>query len=265
MKQFDELISITKTLRNPIGGCPWDIKQTSLSLLTNFTEEFYEVLEAFEKGDSKDICEELGDLLLHIVFQAQIGSENGTFSIKEILERINKKLISRHPHVFGKTKAKDANSAKNSWEKSKQKEKKKERNSVLDGVPKRMPATLVAKRIQEKAASVGFDWEKSTDIFLKIQEELDELITEHKKGNTKNQEKELGDLLFSVINFARKLDIDPESTLKKTIKKFENRFHYIEKYHKKNKLDIYKTSLEEKDKLWQEAKKNESFNSTSNV
>ena len=255
MQEFKKLVDIVSKLRDKKDGCPWDKAQTSKTLIKSFIEEFYETLEAVENDDPKELCEELGDLLLHIVMQAQIADEEGKFSIDDVLASINKKLISRHPHVFENAKANTPQDAKFSWEKMKRHEKKDVRTSVLDGIPRSMPQLLVARRIAEKAASVGFDWEKPEDVLPKIAEEFDEVRNAFEEGKKEQIETELGDLIFAVVNFARKVDVDPELSLKSAIKKFERRFFFIEGEHKRQNLDISTSTLEFKENLWKLAKK----------
>ncbi|MEA1972166.1 MAG: nucleoside triphosphate pyrophosphohydrolase [Candidatus Cloacimonadota bacterium] len=257
MKNFDELIEIVKKLRNPKDGCPWDIKQTSKSLIPNFIEELYETVEAIENEDYSEIKEELGDLLLHIVFQALIGEEKNELNFNEILQNINNKLIRRHPHVFDNLNVANVQEVQKNWELIKQNEKKATRHSVIDGIPKSMPALIIAYRMQEKAASVGFDWPSSEPVLDKIREEIDELEVEIINKNKELMEEEMGDLLFSIVNLCRKHEIDSESALRIANKKFEQRFKQIEKYYKENNLDIKNSTLEQLDEIWENVKKTE--------
>ena len=222
---FLKLIKILKKLRSP-DGCDWDKKQTHSSLIPYLTEETYEVIEAIEDNDSSALKEELGDLLLHVLFQAELSSEKGEFDIFDSIDSINNKLVRRHPHVFNED-INDENSEKGSWEKSKKKEKK--RDSILDGVPKSLPGLLRSRRIQEKAASVGFDWTEVSPIISKVEEELIEVKDAINKDNKKEITMELGDLMFAVVNLARYYDIDPENALKKSTNKFISRFEKVEK------------------------------------
>lgn len=253
MNEYTRLLDIVKKLRNPIGGCPWDIKQTPKSLVPNFIEEVYEAIEAIENEDSEHLKEELGDVMLHIVMQAQIQSEKNNFTLEQSLKHINDKLVSRHPHVFGSEEKLSSEKVKLNWERIKQKQKA-HRKSVLDGIPKKMPALIVAWRIQEKAASVGFDWKEVKPIYDKIIEETAEFKQAVEQKDIPEMENELGDLLFSVVNLARHYKIDAEAALRKTIDKFENRFHKIEEHHKQNDLDIYESTLDELDELWNKVK-----------
>ena len=246
-KKFIELISIIEKLRSD-SGCDWDKKQTAESLIPYLLEETYELIEAIGNNDIDTIKEELGDLVLHILFQAQIANEKKQFNIEDSLQNICDKLIKRHPHVFNGQKKKSSN-----WEFEKQKEKK--RNSLLDGVPKTLPALIRANRIQEKASSVGFDWKKINQAWKKFYEELDELKVACNTNNINYIEQELGDLLFSIVNLSRFLNINSELALKKTIEKFENRFTYIEKGLFKKGTNVNDASLDEMDLLWEESKK----------
>ena len=248
MSDLSKLISIVKELRAP-NGCEWDKKQTKESLIPYFLEETYEVIEAIEKNDFPALKEELGDLLLHIVFQTEILSENETYTITDSIKNICDKLIARHPQVFSKKN--DEILEPDSWEETKKKEKN--RDSVLDGVPKAMPALLRARRIQEKASSVGFDWKEKKQVLSKIDEEITELkeaIIENKGIN-----EELGDVLFTVVNLSRHLDLDPESSLKSSIDKFSKRFKRIEKKIEEKNIDMKKLSLDELDMIWEQNKK----------
>ena len=257
MKEFDELINIVRKLRNPVDGCPWDLKQTHRSLIPNFVEELYEVIEAIEKDDSAHLSEELGDLMLHIVMQAQIADEDNNFKMQNVLNKINNKLIRRHPHIFGKVKMTDPEIVKLNWERIKQEEKKHSRTSVLDGIPSALPALIFAQRIQEKAASVNFDWHTLAPAIDKIDEELTEFKDAMNKNDLDEIKDEMGDLLFAIVNVARKLNIDAESCLRRTINKFDKRFKIIEKHLRDNNENIYETDLERLDEIWNLAKKGE--------
>ena len=257
MSKFVELFEIVKKLRNPKDGCPWDIKQTSESLIPNFIEELFETVEAIEKNDPTELKEELGDLLLHIVFQAMIAEEKKDFNIDDVIENVNNKLINRHPHVFGDLKVKDSAEVQKNWELIKKEEKKHKRNSILDGIPKTMPSLIVAYRMQEKAASLGFDWKETKPVLDKIREEIDEFEVEMDNRNQELMELEMGDILFSIVNLGRKFRIDSDSALRKANNKFENRFKQVEKFHKDNNLNIHESSLEKLDEIWENVKKTE--------
>ena len=258
MKELDRLVNIIKELRNPKTGCPWDIKQTSKSLIPNFIEELYETVEAIESGNNTDLKEELGDLLMHIIMQIEIANEKSEMTLEEILDGISDKLVLRHPHIFGDKQNLSVEEIKANWEKIKNLKEKKSRDSVLEGIPMKMPAIIVAQRIQEKAASVGFDWKTLEPVFDKIEEEIQECKKAIKNKDHDNIEEEIGDILFSVINLSRNLDIDAETALRRTINKFNSRFQFVEKNLKNEGKNIYETSLEEMDKLWEMAKKEKS-------
>ncbi|HNT52393.1 MAG TPA: nucleoside triphosphate pyrophosphohydrolase [Candidatus Syntrophosphaera sp.] len=255
MKEFQRLVDIIAQLRDPVAGCPWDIKQTPESLIPNFIEELYEAVEAIEERDSPALLEELGDLLLHIVFQARIAEEGGCFGITEVLNHITEKLIRRHPHVFADANLTDADAVKLNWERLKKKEKA-ERVSVLEGIPRALPALIYAQRTQEKAASVGFDWPDLEPILDKLDEEEAELHAALATGDNTLIADELGDMLFTLVNLSRKLHIDAESALKATARKFHHRFHFIEEHYRQNGADIHEASLAELDAVWDLAKKN---------
>lgn len=254
MNNFDKLTSVVAALRNKENGCPWDIKQTRESLVPNFIEELYEAVEAIEDKDIESLKEELGDLLLHIVFQAQISAEEGIWNIDEVLESINSKLVRRHPHVFGELQLDGADAVKMNWERIKKKEKT-ERLSVLDGIPRALPALIQAQRTQEKAASVGFDWPDLKPILDKLEEEQEELYEALALNDIEMIQEELGDMIFTLVNLARKLSLDAEAALKDCTRKFTRRFHSIEEHYRQSGADIHEASLEELDSHWEEAKK----------
>ena len=252
---LEKLIEILKQLRAP-DGCEWDQKQNHESLIPYLLEEVYEVIEAIETKDDELLKEELGDLLLHVIFQAELASERNKFNIYDSITNIHNKLIKRHPHIF--LDKNDTKWGAGNWELQKQKEKK--RNSILDGVPKSLPALTKAKRIQEKASGVGFDWDKIDGAYNKVYEEIDELNQAILEKNKDNIEEELGDLLFSIVNLSRHIDTNPEVALDKSILKFIKRFQILEDSIKKEKLDFKKQSLSQLDKLWNKAKKIEKSN-----
>ncbi|MBT7705471.1 MAG: nucleoside triphosphate pyrophosphohydrolase [Polaribacter sp.] len=245
---FNRLLDIMDELREK---CPWDKKQTLESLRHLTIEETYELADAILDNDLQEIKKELGDVLLHIVFYAKIGSEKKAFDIGDVANSISDKLISRHPHIYGNVKVDNEEDVKRNWEQLKLKEGKK---SVLEGVPKSLPAVVKASRIQEKVAGVGFDWEKPEQVWEKVQEELEELNEEIKKGNKENTEKEFGDVLFSMINYARFIDVNPENALEKTNKKFINRFQFLEKIAKKEGKNISEMTFAEMDVYWEKSK-----------
>lgn len=252
MNRFKELVDVVASLRDKEKGCPWDIKQTPESLVPNFIEELYEAVEAIEDKDDDSLREELGDLMLHIVFQAQIAAEKGAFQISDVLEAIVDKLVRRHPHVFGDLDIQSAEGVKMNWERIKKAEKQS-RESVLDGIPRALPALIKAQRTQEKAASVGFDWPDLKPILAKLDEEREELYEALAAEDQEAIMDELGDLLFTVVNLSRKLGIDAEAALNSTTAKFYRRFRYVEEQYRKG--DIHAASLEELDTHWETAKK----------
>lgn len=251
-EEFNRLLAIIDELREK---CPWDMKQTNESLRKLTIEETYELAEAISSGSDEGIKNELGDLMLHIVFYAKIGSEKGKFDIKDVLEGINKKLIYRHPHVFSDVKVtRGASEVEENWEQLKIKENKGYK-PVLSGVPASLPAIIKANRIQEKVRGVGFDWEKREQIWDKVLEEISELKEEVAKRDTERIESELGDVLFSIINASRLYGIDPEAALEKTNRKFIKRFNYLENETLKKGISLHDMSLDEMNIIWEEAKK----------
>lgn len=248
LEAFNRLLDIMDDLREK---CPWDKKQTLQSLRHLTIEETYELADAILDNDLPEIKKELGDVLLHIVFYAKIGSEKKAFDIADVANSISDKLIDRHPHIYGDVQVENEADVKRNWENLKLKEGK---TSVLEGVPKSLPAVVKASRIQEKVAGVGFDWEKPAQVWEKVQEELAELNEEIKAGHSENTEKEFGDVLFSMINYARFIDVNPENALEKTNKKFIKRFQYLEKAAKKQNKQLSDMSLTEMDVFWEESK-----------
>lgn len=252
LKSFKKLLEIMDELREK---CPWDKEQTFDSLRYLTIEETYELSEAILEKDLSEIKKELGDLMLHLVFYAKIGSETKSFNMTDVLDSICEKLIFRHPHIFGDEEANDARTVLDNWEKLKLKEGKK---SVLEGVPKSLPPLVKAYRIQEKVRGVGFDWEETHQVWDKVMEELDEFKTEVENKSSKKQiESEFGDLLFSLVNYARFIDINPEDALERTNKKFIKRFQFLEEKSKEIGKTLQDMSLKEMDKIWEEAKKGE--------
>lgn len=251
LQAFDRLLTIMDELR---AQCPWDKKQTMQSLRHLTIEETYELGDAILDNDLEEVSKELGDVLLHIVFYAKIGSETGDFDIADVCNGICEKLINRHPHIYGDVEVNDEEDVKRNWENIKLKEGKK---SVLEGVPKGLPALVKANRVQDKVAGVGFDWEKPEQVFEKLQEELQEFTHEVKVGDTDKMESEFGDVLFSMVNYARFLDINPENALERTNKKFIKRFQYLEKRAKESGKALKDMTLVEMDVFWEEAKVDE--------
>jgi XTP/dITP diphosphohydrolase len=249
---FERLLKIMDDLR---AQCPWDKKQTLESLRYLTIEETYELSDAIIEQDMDGIRKELGDLMLHLVFYSKIGSESGSFDIKDVLDGISEKLIERHPHIYGDVAVASAEDVKNNWEKIKLREKG--RKSVLEGVPNSLPSMVKAYRMQEKARGVGFDWKNEDEVWDKVLEEIEELKVEVKSGDAVKKEKEFGDLLFSLINYARFIDVNPEDALERTNKRFAKRFQYIEEQARKNGRPLKDMSLEEMDTFWNEAKMHE--------
>ncbi len=248
LKAFDRLLTIMDELREQ---CPWDKKQTMQTLRHLTIEETYELGDAILNDNLVEVKNELGDLLLHIVFYAKIGSETNDFDLADVCNSICEKLINRHPHIYGDIKVKDEEEVKQNWENIKLKEGKK---SVLEGVPNGLPALVKANRIQDKVAGVGFDWEKPEQVFEKVQEELAELQKEVITGNAEKVESEFGDVLFSMINYARFLHINPENALERTNRKFIHRFQYLESKAKDAGKSLKEMTLGEMNVYWEEAK-----------
>ena len=248
LESIDRLLTIMDELREK---CPWDKKQTMESLRHLTIEEVYELGDAILDKDSEEIKKELGDILLHIVFYAKIGSETNDFDIADVTNSICDKLIERHPHIYGDVKVANEEEVKQNWEKLKLKEGKK---SVLEGVPVSLPSLVKASRIQEKVAGVGFDWEEPQQVFEKLKEELEELQHEVDVADKDKMEAEFGDVLFSMINYARFLNINPETALERTNKKFIKRFQYLESKADERKTPLRDMSLKEMDVFWEEAK-----------
>ncbi len=249
LQAFGRLLDIMDDLR---AKCPWDMKQTLETLRPLTIEETYELGDAILDNDLEEVRKELGDIMLHMVFYAKIGSEKNAFDIADVLNGICEKLISRHPHIYGNVNVADEEEVKTNWEKLKLKEGKK---SVLEGVPRSLPAMIKATRIQEKARGIGFDWEETNQVWEKVDEELNELKAEIAVGNQEKTEEEFGDFLFSIINLSRFLKVDPESALERTNKKFIKRFQYLEAQALKSGKSLGDMTLAEMDVFWNEAKK----------
>ena len=247
---FGRLLDVLDELREK---CPWDRKQTNESLRPNTIEETYELCEAIINSDNEAIKKELGDVLLHVAFYAKIAQEREQFDMKDVCDRLCEKLIYRHPHVFGTAKAETAGEVCKNWEQLKRTEKDGNK-SLLSGVPTSMPSLIKAFRMQEKAANIGFDWDKKEDVWAKVQEELAELQAEMDKGDKENMQKEFGDFLFSLVNAARLYDINPDTALELTNRKFRNRFGYVEECSKQQGRNLQDMTLAEMDALWNTAK-----------
>ena len=252
-EQLEALGRILDTLDILRVHCPWDAIQTNERLRPNTIEETYELAQALLDGKNDEIRKELGDVLLHVLFYSRIGDEKGEFDIADVADALNRKLIFRHPHVFGETHVDDAHQVEQNWEQIKLKEKDGNR-SILAGVPGALPALVKAFRIQEKAANAGFDWEDAADVWGKVQEEISEVSEAVASGRSEDIEAEFGDLLFSVINAARLYKVNPENALERTNRKFISRFNYIEESAKAAGRRLNELSLEEMEALWQEAK-----------
>ena len=264
LEAFGKLLDVLDRLREE---CPWDRKQTNESLRPNTIEETFELCDALMKDDSKNICKELGDVIMHVMFYAKIGEEQGKFDIADVCDKESDKLIFRHPHVYGEAeslkhsplihaeKGKELNTEQvlENWEQIKLREKEGN-ESVLSGVPDALPSLIKAYRIQDKARNVGFDWDDKQDVWAKVREELDELEEELKREDKEKSTQELGDFLFSVINAARLYHLNPDNALEHTNKKFIRRFNYVEEHSIKIGKPLNDMSLEEMDKLWNEAK-----------
>lgn len=249
LKAIDRLLTIMDELREQ---CPWDKKQTMQTLRHLTIEETYELGDAILENDLEEVKKELGDVLLHIIFYAKIGSETNGFDIADVANSICDKLIHRHPHIYGDVKVENEEDVKRNWEALKLKEGKK---SVLEGVPKGLPALVKASRIQDKVAGIGFDWEEPHQVWEKVQEEMQEFQEEVKQENKDSMEAEFGDVLFSMINYARFLKINPENALERTNKKFISRFQYLENKAKEQGKTLRDMTLQEMDVFWEEAKK----------
>ena len=247
-KAFTRLLTIMDELREQ---CPWDKKQTLESLRYLTIEEMYELSDAILDNDLEEIKRELGDLMLHIVFYARIASETNDFDIADVINSVCDKLVHRHPHIYGDVKVKDEVEVKKNWEKLKMKEGKK---SVLEGVPKSLPAIVKSFRIQEKVRGIGFDWDNKTQVWDKVLEELEELKVEVEKGDKNRIESEFGDLLFSLTNYSRFIDVNPEDALERTNKRFIKRFQIMEKLIKKENISLDQMNLEQMDVYWNQAK-----------
>lgn len=248
---LQELVGLMRRLRGA-GGCPWDKKQTPETLKTYIIEEAYELVDAIESGLPERICDELGDLLFQIVFQAQIFAERGLFDLAEVIERVHQKMTIRHPHVFGDKRVSTAEQVKRQWVSIKK--QTKPASSVLGEAPKSLPSLLRARRITDNAAQVGFDWEKTEQVMDKVKEELRELEKAVKSRRRKAREHELGDLLFALVNLSRFLRLNPEDSLQKATARFEGRFHFLEAEAQKQGSDLRKMTLAEMDLLWEKAK-----------
>jgi len=257
-KDFAELVEVMARLRAE-DGCPWDREQTHQSLKPYLLEEAYEALEAIDAGDFPELCKELGDVLLQIVFHAQIASEAGHFTSGDVCRAIVDKLVYRHPHVFADTQVDSSDQVVTNWEQLKRQEKgeSEKPHSALDGVPKQLPALLRAQRVQSRASRVGFDWDKIDGPLDKVEEEFAELRREVEAGNSDKAEEEFGDLLFALVNTARFLKVDPEDSLRRAVSKFERRFRAVETTFRGRGEELSDATLEEMDRVWDQVKEGE--------
>ena len=255
-ERFDKLVAIIKRLRNPDDGCPWDREQSHRSIRQYILEETYELIEAIDADDADSMCEELGDVLLHILFHADIESDRGNFSIDDVIDGISEKLIRRHPHIFGDVEVADSDEVLKNWEHLKLKERSEKNNnpSLLDGVPHSMPALALAQRMQERAARLGFDWKDEQDVLAKVDEEMAEM-REAREGGIDELEDEIGDLIFAVVNYARFVGLNAEMALRRTTEKFEKRFRFVESGVRESGNNS--PTLAEMDILWEKAKEKE--------
>lgn len=247
--QFARFIGIVRRLRKE---CPWDRAQTHKSIRHSLLEEAYEVLDAIDKGDMEELRDELGDLLLHVALHAVMAEERKAFTIHDVFRSLSEKLIRRHPHVFGTTRVRSANEVKANWERLKMNEG---RISVLEGVPRKLPALLRARRTQEKASKVGFDWKKKRDVWNKVEEELAEFKAAERKKSRRSMEEEFGDLLFSLVNYSRFINIHPELALALTTQKFTRRFQFVEREVRKRGINLSDAGLPLMDNLWTRGKR----------
>lgn len=254
-KEFQKVWELVKKLRGP-KGCPWDKEQNHHTLLPYLIEEVYEVANAIEKGDVEDLKEELGDLLFMVFSYISIAEEKGLFQPEEVIDVINRKMVKRHPHVFGDKDLKTSQDVLNHWHKIKDEERKKKKKSIMDNIPRNISALIRAKLVQERASRVGFDWKKAEEAFLKVKEEIEEIEQLlHSLQNRRKLQEEIGDLLFAVANVARLLNINPEIALRETIEKFIQRFKYIEDKIAGQNKSLHEVTLEEMESLWEESKK----------
>ncbi len=258
IRPIDRLLEVMRRLRDPEGGCPWDLEQTFETIAPYTLEEAYEVADAIARGDREALREELGDLLLQVVYHARMAAERGWFDFDDVARTVADKMIRRHPHVFGDARVDSAEAQVRAWEEHKARERAATgRESVLDGLPLALPALVRALKLQQRAARVGFDWPDAREVLDKIEEEIRELRAELARGDRDRLEDEIGDLLFSVANLARKLDLDPEGALRRANAKFERRFRTLERLARARGLDLHALDLAGLERLWQEAKAEE--------
>lgn len=254
-EQLTKLIETFKSLRDPKNGCAWDKEQTFKSIASCSIEEAYEVADAIEREDFQALKSELGDLLFQVVFHAEMADEKELFDLTDVITELNDKLIRRHPHVFSNKSAISANESLSIWENIKAEERKELKySSLMDDVPKNLPSLIRAKKLQKRAARIGFDWLESKQVMAKIEEEVQELQIEHDANNKANISEEIGDILFTIVNLSRHFDLDPEDIMRKSNLKFENRFRAMENYAERNKISLENMNLEELESIWQKIK-----------
>ena len=253
--QLKKLVETFKSLRDPESGCAWDKEQTFKSIASCSIEEAYEVADAIDREDFQALKSELGDLLFQVIFHAEMANEKELFDLTDVITELNDKLIRRHPHVFSQESAISANESLLIWENIKAQERKElEYQSLMDDVPKNLPSLIRAKKLQKRAARVGFDWPNSKQVMAKIEEEVKELQIEHEANNKENISEEIGDILFTIVNLSRHFQLDPEDIMRKSNLKFENRFRAMENYAQQNKFSLKDMSLEELESIWQKIK-----------
>jgi ATP diphosphatase len=254
-EQLTKLIETFKSLRDPKNGCAWDKEQTFKSIASCSIEEAYEVADAIEREDFQALKSELGDLLFQVVFHAEMADEKELFDLTDVITELNDKLIRRHPHVFSNKSAISASESLSIWENIKAEERKELKySSLMDDVPKNLPSLIRAKKLQKRAARIGFDWLESKQVMAKIEEEVQELQIEHDVNNKANISEEIGDILFTIVNLSRHFDLDPEDIMRKSNLKFENRFRAMENYAERNKISLENMNLEELESIWQKIK-----------
>jgi|TARA_B100001093_G_scaffold75528_1_gene66332 MazG family protein len=254
-EQLTKLIETFKSLRDPKNGCAWDKEQTFKSIASCSIEEAYEVADAIEREDFQALKSELGDLLFQVVFHAEMADEKELFDLTDVITELNDKLIRRHPHVFSNKSAISASESLSIWENIKAEERKELKySSLMDDVPKNLPSLIRAKKLQKRAARIGFDWLESKQVMAKIEEEVQELQIEHDANNKANISEEIGDILFTIVNLSRHFDLDPEDIMRKSNLKFENRFRAMENYAERNKISLENMNLEELESIWQKIK-----------
>lgn len=254
-EQLTKLIETFKSLRDPKNGCAWDKEQTFKSIASCSIEEAYEVADAIEREDFQALRSELGDLLFQVVFHAEMADEKELFDLTDVITELNDKLIRRHPHVFSNKSAISTSESLSIWENIKAEERKELKySSLMDDVPKNLPSLIRAKKLQKRAARIGFDWLESKQVMAKIEEEVRELQIEHDANNKANISEEIGDILFTIVNLSRHFDLDPEDIMRKSNLKFENRFRAMENYAERNKISLENMNLEELESIWQKIK-----------